>query len=184
MKLLSISVFALFVAFGVSSADAKGFLAALLRGGAKTAARAGMQAGAHSYIAPTKTYSADTLTTEQIEACIKSAQALDKSSEYVDALADAVNTEGGAISRAQQLLSIEKDLVDRYSDASVNAYNRKLASMRTRINAHNASVDRAQTEQASHNARVGAYNAGCAKKYYADDMEAVRMRLGLKDDAK
>jgi hypothetical protein len=32
--------------------------------------------------------------------------------------------------------------------------------------------------------RVGIYNAECAKKYYADDMEATRVKLGLKDDPK
>jgi hypothetical protein len=184
MKILLACILTISIASSIAPADAKGFLSALLRGSAKTATRAGVQAGVHSYAAPTKTDGTDTLTVEQIEACIKAAQALDKSSEYVEAMSAAINSEGGAISRAQQSLSIEKDLVDRYSDASVNAYNKKLAAMRTRINAHNANVDRGQAEQVSHNARVGSYNAECAKKYYADDMEAARVKLGLKDDAK
>jgi hypothetical protein len=166
-----------------SSVEAKrgGFLSALFRNGAQTAARAGV----HSYSAPAiKTYGPDVLTAEQIERCIKAATELDRNSEAVDAISNAINAEGAAISRAQQFLSLEKDLVDRYSDASVNAYNRKLAAMRTRINAHNANVDRGEAEQASHNSRVGSYNAECAKKYYADDMEAARVKLGLKDDPK
>jgi hypothetical protein len=184
MKILICIIVTIAFTFSTVPADAKGFLSALLRGGTKTAARAGVQAGVHSYAAPTKTYGTDTLNVEQIEACIKAAQALDKSSGYVDAMANAINSEDGAISRAQQFLSIEKELVNSYSEASVNAYNKKLAAMRTRINAHNANVDRGQAEQASHNARVGSYNAECAKKYYADDMEAVRVKLGLKDDPK
>jgi hypothetical protein len=184
MKVSFALIIAIAVAFSAAPADAKGFLSALLRGGAKSAARAGVQAGVHSYAAPTKTYGPDTLSVEQIEECIKTAQALDKSSANIDAMADAVDVEGDAISRAQQLQSIEKDLVDRYSDASVNAYNKKLAAMRARISAHNANVDRGQAEQASHNARVSSYNVECAKKYYADDMEAARVKLGFKDEPK
>jgi hypothetical protein len=129
MKILVAVVVA--VAISASPADAKGFLSALLRGGAKSAARAGAHAGVHSYTAPAlKTYGTDTLTVEQIEKCIKSAQELDKSSEYIDALASSTNAEGAAIGQAQQFLTLEKDLVNRYSEASVNAYNNKLAAMR------------------------------------------------------
>jgi hypothetical protein len=182
MKILVAGITAFAVTISASPVDAKGFLSALLRGGAQGAVRAGVHAGVQSY-AP-KTYGVDTLTVEQLEKCIKSAQDLDKSSEYVDALANAIDTESAAISQAQQFLSIEKDLVNRYSDASVNAYNSKLGAMRARISAHNANVDRAKGEQASHNMRVVSYNGECAKRYYADDMEAARIKLGLKDDPK
>lgn len=182
MKVFFTSILTVSLAFS-TTADAKGFLSALVRGGVRTAAHGGVKAGVHSYLAPTKTYGSDTLTVEQIEGCIKVAQALDQSSEKIDAAAMAINAEGVSIGRAQQLLSIEKDLVDRYSDASVNAFNRKLATMKTRINEHNANVDRRRAEQANHNARVSSYNAECAKKYYADDMEAARVKLGLKDDS-
>lgn len=183
MKILFASVLTVAIAFA-TAADAKGFLSALMRGGAKTAVRGGVQAGVHSYAAPTKIYDLNTLTVEQIEACIKVAQALDQSSERMDAVAKAINLEGDAINRAQQQLSIEKDLVDRYSDASVNVFSKKLAAMKARINGHNANVDRGQAEQASHNARVHSYNAECAKKYYAEDMEAARVKLGLTEDLK
>ncbi|WP_315799616.1 hypothetical protein, partial [Bradyrhizobium sp. SZCCHNR1002] len=144
---------------------------------------AGVHAGAHAY-GGIKTYGSDTLTVEQIEKCIGIAQELDKSSDYLNALSDAINTESAAISRAQQLLAIQKDVVDRYSEASVNAYNAKLTLMRARIAKHNANVDRGQADQDGHNARVVSYNAECAKKYYADDMEVVKTKLGLKDDPK
>jgi hypothetical protein len=182
MKVLIAGITTVAVIVGASPVDAKGFLSGLLRGGVRSAARAGVHAGVQSY-AP-KTYGPDTMTVEQIEKCLGSAQELDKSSEHVDALTNAVDVESAAIARSQQFLSMEKDLVDRYSEASVNAYNRKLTAMRTRISAYNASVDRAKAEQTSHNARVVSYNAECAKKYYADDMEAARIKLGVKDDAK
>jgi hypothetical protein len=182
MKKFVAGIAAVVVIISASPVDAKGFLSGLLRGGARTAARAGVHAAVQSY-AP-KTYGPDTMTAEQIEKCLASAQGLDKSSEYVDALSSVIDAESAAISRSQQFLSMEKDLVDRYSEASVDAYNRKMAAMRTRISAYNTSVDRGKAEQASHNARVVSYNAECAKKYYADDMEAARVKLGLKDDPK
>jgi hypothetical protein len=182
MKLTMLGMIAIAVAVSASPVDAKGFLSGLLRGGARAAVRAGVHAGVQSY-AP-KTYDPDTMTVEQLEKCLTFAQQLDKSSEYVDALSNAVDAESAAITHSQQFLSMEKDLVDRYSESSVNAYNKKLAAMRTRINAYNVSVDRAKAEQVSHNTRVVSYNAECAKKYYADDMETARLKLDVKDDQK
>ena len=182
MKIFFARIVAVAVIVSASPVDAKGFLSGLLRGGARSAARAGVHAGVQSY-AP-KTYDPDTMTVEQIEKCLASAQELDKSSEYVDALANAADAESAAITRSQQFLLMEKDLVDRYSDASVNAYNKKLAAMRTRISAYNTNMDRAKAEQVSHNTRVVSYNAECAKKYYAEDMETARLKLNIKDDAK
>jgi hypothetical protein len=182
MKIFIAGITTLAVIAGASPVDAKGFLSALLRGGVRGAARAGAHAGIQSY--PLKTYGPDTLTIEQIEKCLATAQALDKSSEHVDALANAVDKEAASITYSQQSLEVEKGLVNRYSDASVNAYNKKLDALRNRISAHNAYVDRAKTEQDSHNTRVVAYNAQCAKKYYADDMETARLKLNIADDQK
>ena len=182
MKLLVTVVAAAAIAASGSVAEAKGFLSALLRGGAKTAARAGVHAGVQSF-SGIKTYGPDTLTIEQIETCLVFAQELDKSSEHLNALSDAINTESAAISQAQLFLATEKDLVDRYSETAVNAYNGKLAAMRARIAKHNAKVDLGQADQTRHNARVVSYNAECAKKYYADDMEATRLKLGIKAES-
>ncbi|MBR0884034.1 hypothetical protein ACVMGC_000978 [Bradyrhizobium barranii subsp. barranii] len=183
MKIRIASIAAIAVILSAVPADARrgAFLSALVRGGVQGAARAGAHAGVQSY-GGNKTYGADTLTVEQLEKCIVFAQELDKSSTDVDAFADTIETESRAISQAQQLLAYERDLVDRYSDASVNAYNRKLAAMRQRIGSHNENVDKAKTFQTSHNLRVGMYNMQCAKKYYADDMEAARLKLSVKLD--
>lgn len=182
MNILTAGIAAVAVIFSASPVDAKGFLSGLLRGGVRGAVHAGVHAGAQSYAS--KTYGPDTMSVEQIEKCLGSARELDKSSEYVDTLTSAIDAESAAITSSQQLLSTEKDVVDRHSQASVNAYNRKLAAMSTRISAYNTSVDRAKAEQASYNARVVLYNAECARKYYADDMEAARVKLGLKDEPK
>jgi len=177
MKILIAGIATVAVILSSIPADARrgGFLSALVRGSVQGAARS----GGHSYA---KTYGPDTLTIDQIEKCIKFAQELDRSSEYLNAVAASINAESAAITQAQQFLSVEKDLVDRYSEASVNAYNNKLAAMRARISRHNASVDRGEGDQNAHNTRVLSYNAECAKKYYADDMEAARVMLGVKDD--
>jgi hypothetical protein len=182
MKIFIAVLTAVAVTVSASPVDAKGFLSAMLRGGVRSAARVGAHAGVQSYVP--KTYGSDTLTVEQIEKCLASAQELDRSSQQVDASANAVDTEAAAIASSQQSLSLEKDLVDRYSKASVNAYNKRLAAMGTRISAYNANVDRVKAEQASHNMRVVSYNAECAKKYYAEDMETARLKLNIKDDQK
>ena len=69
------------------------------------------------------------------------------------------------------------------SQASVDAYNAKLDSMRVRITKYNASLEIAKMEQFAHNIGVQAYNRQCTKKYYQDDMDSAKKKLGLKDEA-
>jgi hypothetical protein len=157
-----------------------GFLSALIRGGAHSAANHGTSAaiGSTRYI---KSYGPDTLTVAQLEACIKRATELDKSAGVVEAVTDKLAAESSAIDRAQAELTVAKDLVNRYSQPSVNAYNNKLDALNARINAHNNNVRQAKVEQTTHNLSVTLYNNDCAKRYYHDDMEAAKLRLGVID---
>jgi hypothetical protein len=157
-----------------------GFLSALIRGGAHAAANHGTSAaiGSTRYI---KSYGPDTLTVAELEACIKRATELDKSASLVDAVSDKLATESSAIDRAQADLAATKNLVNRYSEASVNAYNNKLDALSARINVHNNNVRQAKLEQMTHNLSVSLYNNNCAKRYYADDMQAAKLRLGVVD---
>jgi hypothetical protein len=161
-----------------------GFVSALIRGGAHAAGSASQSSGSStgtSTSTGTKTYGADTLTLAQLERCVGVAVELDQSSDTVDARAKTVETERSAVETVQSDLTAAQAKVDRRSKSSVDAFNRKLDALNARIEAHNVAVRAYKALEAGHNQKVTSYNADCARKYYADDMNAVKQKLGLKE---
>jgi len=156
-----------------------GFLSALIRTGAHAAA-----SSTHtSTSSPTaaKIYGPDTLTVAQLEQCVSSAVALDRSSETLETRSLAIDSEKASVEAAQADLAVDKARVNTRSKASVDAFNRKLDALNARIDSFNAGIRAYKELESAHNQQVASYNAGCAKKYYADDMNAVRQKLGLKE---
>jgi uncharacterized phage infection (PIP) family protein YhgE len=172
-----------FCAFVTSTADVEarrgGFVSALVRAGAHAATSHGTSSSSSAGTQAIKTYGPEVLTVAQIEACLRRATDLDKSAGSLQELVDKVKGDSSDIERAQTDLQAQKQQVNTRSEASVNAYNSRLAALRTRIDRHNASVDQVRSQEAAHNSVVSLYNADCAKKYYRDDMEAARVRLGI-----
>jgi hypothetical protein len=158
-----------------------GFVSALIRGGAHATASTSSSSAGTSSSTGTKTYGPDTLTLVQLERCVGVAVELDRSSDTVDTRIRTVEAEKSVIDTAQSDLSAAQARVDRRSPASVDAFNRKLDALNVRIEAHNVAVRAYKALEANHNQKVASYNADCARKYYADDMNAVRLKLGLKE---
>ncbi len=177
--LAALTVIVLLASADFAEARRGGFVSSLIRGGARAAAHgSGGSGGVGTY----KSYGPDVLTVTQIEACVKRASELDRSVGILEARTQQIEAESTAIDRTQAELQRAKLSVDTYSAASVNAYNAKLNQLRTRINVHNSNIPQAKFEQAAHNSAVASYNTDCAKKYYQDDMDSVKLKLGLKDD--
>jgi DNA repair ATPase RecN len=154
-------------------------VSALIRAGAHAATSHGTSSSSGAAASPIKTYGPEVLTVAQIETCLRRAMDLDKSAGSLDDLADKVKANSSDIERVQADLQAQRQQVDTRSEASVNAYNGRLAALRARIDRHNANVEQIRSREATHNSLVALYNADCAKTYYRDDMEAVRVRLGI-----
>lgn len=184
-KALIVPAIAILLTCDFAEARKGGFVSALIRGGAHAAGSAsqstGSSAGTSTSIPAAKTYGPYTLTLAQLERCVGVAVELDRSSDAVDARAGSVESEKSAIDTAQSELSAAQARVDRRSKASVDAFNRKLDALNARIEAHNVAVRAYKALEAGHNQKVASYNADCARKYYADDMNTVRIKLGLKE---
>jgi hypothetical protein len=50
-----------------------------------------------------------------------------------------------------------------------------------RIERRNADARSYKAAELAHNQTAASFNAECAKRYYADDMNAVRMKLNLQE---
>lgn len=151
--------------------DARGmgrFLGSLVaRGAAREAIVAG-RAPSQSY-AP-KVYDADVLTVAQLATCIKKASKLDEDSERLEGSRAVLLSSKSEIDLASTAIEFQRPRVDHYSQKSVEAFNGL-------INRYNVLVTNGKAKQISfnalvetHNAEIDGYNAGCVKKYYADDL--------------
>jgi hypothetical protein len=117
-----------------------------------------------------KSYTPDVLTVEQLANCIKKATKLDGDSERLEVIRTALLASKSEIDLSSATVEFQRTRVDHYSQKSVDAFN-------ALINRYNILVTNGQAKQASfnalvdaHNTEADAYNAGCVKKYYADDL--------------
>jgi hypothetical protein len=117
-----------------------------------------------------KSYTPDVLTVEQLANCIKKATKLDGDSERLEGIRTALLGSKSEIDLSSATIELQRTRVDHYSQKSVDAFN-------ALIGRYNALVTDGKAKQASLNAlvdtfniEVDAYNAGCVKKYYADDL--------------
>ena len=146
------------------SADARGggrFLGGLL-------ARGAARAGVHSI--PTKSYTQDVLTVEQLASCIRKAGKLDEESDRLESVRALLQNDVSQVELSSSMIELQRSRVDTYSKVSVEAFNRS-------IDTHNKLVIAAKARQVDfnsaidrHNSDANAYNGECAKKYYADDL--------------
>jgi hypothetical protein len=160
------------IAFTVGPADAGGmgrFLGSLVARGAVREAIGAGRSNEHPVYAP-KIYSPDTLTVEQLAACIKTAGKLDVDDKKLEATRSELLVSKSFIDKASIDVEFERLKIDRYSQKSVDAFN-------ALITRYNVLVTNGKAKQASLNAlvdafniEVDAYNGGCVKKYYADDL--------------
>lgn len=180
---LLLAAFVIAAAMNCEIAEARrgGFLSALIRGGTHAATSAATHTSPSTSPTAMKAYGADTLTVAQLEQCVATAVELDRSSETLDTRSQGIDGEKAALETAQNDLSADKARVNTRSKASVDAFNRKLDALNTRIETFNAGIRAYKELEAAHNVKVASYNGSCAKKYYADDMNAVRQKLGLKE---
>jgi hypothetical protein len=117
-----------------------------------------------------KSYTPDVLTVEQLANCIKKAAKLDGDGERLEAIRTALLASKSEIDLSSATVEFQRTRVDHYSQKSVDAFNALIAR-------YNILVTKGQAKQASfnalvdaHNTEADAYNAGCVKKYYADDL--------------
>jgi hypothetical protein len=117
-----------------------------------------------------KFYTRDVLTIEQLAMCIKKAAKLDGDSQQLEIVRTGVLASQSEIDLSSATVELQRTRVDHYSQKSVDAFN-------ALIGRHNTLAINGKTKQANFNAlvdafniEIGAYNAGCVKKYYADDL--------------
>ena len=160
------------------AAQARGrFLSALLaRGTAQGVAHATASVASP---APVKTYGPDVLSVEALADCISRADKLDKDIAFVESERALVNARFDQVDRSKADIDRAEDALNRKSQAAVDRFNASVRRHNTMLADAKASQATFNQRVSSHNGDVETYNTACAKKYYADDLEAAKRIVGV-----
>jgi hypothetical protein len=175
----------------VDGAEARkdGFVSALIRGAVRAATSStgpggnGISSTGRSSpdglgrVFNDKTYGPDVLTPAQLERCVDSAIALDQTLSQLDERSREVDAEKAAIEAVQATLFADGAKVDLRSRTEVDAYNRRIAVLHDRIDRYNADLRSYVAAAGTHNEKVDSYKSECTKKYYVEDMQALKFKL-------
>jgi hypothetical protein len=126
-----------------------------------------------------KVYDAEHLTAAQLEQCVIQAKALDGTGSNLDVTADKLDRASKEISVTQDELEAKRASLKRTDPKQVAAFNQGIRSYNERVENQRTAVAAYKTAESSFNETVGTYNAACAKKYYVDDMNAIRQKIGM-----
>jgi hypothetical protein len=176
------------VAVDFAEARKGGFVSALIRGGMRAGSSStGPNGDGTSSTGPSsdglgpvfrqKAYGPDVLTPAQLEHCVASAVVLDQRIAQLDEQSREVDREKAAIEAAQANLFADEAKVDLRSRTQVDSFNRRLAALHDRIDRYNADIRSYFAAAKAHNEKVDSYKSECTKKYYVEDMEALKIKL-------
>lgn len=166
-----------------TAADARrGFLSGLVSRGAGAAVRHGGSGTSTATTTAIKSYGPDTLTQDQLESCVQTAKRLDDTSENLETEIGSVNRIMDEAKLLKARIENDQATLNRSSKSAVNAFNRRVDEYNGMLSRYRAAFAVYKPKEDDFNSSVNAYNAACAKKYYVDDMTAVKARLGLNVD--
>lgn len=164
-----------------SDADAKrGFLSTFTGRAAGAAVRSvpGSGSGSGSATA-SKSYGTDTLTPTQLEACVLQAKKLDEDGDKLDSEAAAVQGIAESAKTMKADIEAEQTSINRSNKNAINRHNRRIDEYNGTLERYRVAFAIYKPKEAAFNAVVADYNGSCGKKYYPDDMQVIKAKLGL-----
>jgi hypothetical protein len=128
---------------------------------------------------PSKTYTPNVLTVDQLVQCLKKATALDQESDQLEGKRSELLSAGKEIDQVKGQLDIKRAALNRYSQVSVDRFNAEIDRYNVMANRLKSREERFNDLVSIHNSNATEFNAACAKQYYADDMETARRLAGI-----
>lgn len=125
-------------------------------------------------------YTADILTQDQLDRCIRLEASVNRNAEMLEAMDADLAAREASIDRLGHEIDRSTATLNRYSQAAVNNHNQMVVQHQALVRAFNASLPNHNAQIDAFNRQVSDFNALCAqKRYYEADMAAVRARLGV-----
>ncbi len=114
----------------------------------------------------------------ELRTCLQAEQALNVRSDEIDQQELGIQKQQTQLEELEARIERQKPLVDRYSQESVDSFNRLISRHRRLAKEYNQSVEPFNNKIAAYKADQDRFNATCAgKSYYESDMQAVRASM-------
>jgi len=114
------------------------------------------------------------MTRAQLSQCVQQQRAIDDDSTEIEVLQADLRRSEAELNAVESQIRRQELTLDRYSQESVDSYNRLVARHRRMVQAHNAKLPQVNGKIEQSNQAVERFNAQCAEKsYYESDMQAV-----------
>lgn len=125
-------------------------------------------------LASGSSYKGPVMTRAQLAQCVQMQRDIDSDSVEVEILQADLRKSESELNALEAQIRRQEAMLDRYSQESVDSYNRLVARHRRLVQAHNAKLPEVNAVIDRSNGAVERFNAQCAEKsYYESDMQAV-----------
>ena len=163
-----------------SDADAKrGFLSSFAGRAAGAAVGSGAGSATTGSATASKSYGTDTLTPVQLEACVLRAKKLDEDGDRLDSEAAAVQVVAESVKTMKAGIEAEQASLNRSNKAAINRQNKRIDDYNGTLERYRVAFAAYKPKETAFNAVVADYNGSCGKKYYPDDLQIIKAKLGL-----
>jgi hypothetical protein len=161
---------------GIAKEAAEGIGSAAVRGAARTVP---YLSSAPSTSAPSKLYTPNVLTVDQLVECLKKANTLDQDGDLLQKRSTEMHSARQQLDQFKSQLEVKRKAVNRNSKVSIDTFNAELKRHNAMVDDLNSLQDLFNRFVAFHNVNTSEYNTACAKHYYSDDMERARALAGI-----
>lgn len=107
------------------------------------------------------------------------ARKLDEDGDRLDTEAAAVQSIAESAKTMKADIEAEQASLNRSSKTAVNRFNKRVDDYNGTLERYRAAFATYKPKEAVFNAVVADYNGSCGKKYYPDDMQVIKAKLGL-----
>jgi hypothetical protein len=156
---------------GIAKEAAEGIGSAAVRGATRTVP--------YLSSAPSKLYTPNVLTVDQLVECLKKANTLDQDSDLLQKRSTEIHSARQQLDQFKSQLEVKRKAVNRSSKVSTDTFNAELKRHNAMVDDLNSLQDLFNRLVAFHNVNTDEYNTACAKHYYSDDMERARALAGI-----
>jgi hypothetical protein len=126
-------------------------------------------------------YGPGMLTPAQLEACLRTVAQVNRNAPLLDAEDARLREQRAELRQLRPELVSGARRIDRSDPSAVATYNQLIEDLRVREAAHAADVETLRRATEAHERQAALFDAHCARRrYYVQDMQAVRARLGLR----
>ncbi|WP_353110530.1 hypothetical protein [Salinisphaera dokdonensis] len=131
----------------------------------------------HNGLSKGSNYSGPILSRQELRECLSQQNKINAGSQHLDNLEASVHAKAQEIEQLESLIQQREPLVDRYSQYSVDNFNRLIEKHRELVKEYNARLRPINQQVSVHQANVEEFNKTCADhQYYQSDMDAIRRR--------